>query len=245
MNHADDFDELAALLPFYANGRLDPAQRARIEAALATMPTLRAELAEVQALHTQIKTSSARIAEPQDGPETRSQAERLRNLQARIAAETQASAPATPVAQTRSAPPTTTAPPAALQARIGSRRSRFRPSFGMALAAGLAAISIVQGVMLHRLQSDAARSDDTYASLSGPTEHATPAGPRFSLRFRAETNWSDIQTLCERLNLRIVSGPEEGMIDVAPTDGLNPSQIEALEAALKRSSSVAFVGRQG
>lgn len=245
MNHIDDFDELAALLPFYANGRLGAAQRARIDAALAAMPALRAELTEVQALHARIKTSGARIAEPQIESETPSQTERLRNLQARIAAETQASAPATPAPQTRPPSATMTAPPAAAHARIGSRRSRFRPSFGMALAAGLAAICIVQGVMLHRLQSDVAGGGETYASLSGATDHAPPAGPRFSVRFRAETDWSDIQTLCERLNLRIVNGPEEGMIDLAPTSGLNAAQLDALEASLKQSSSVAFVGRQG
>ena len=98
--------------------------------------------------------------------------------------------------------------------------------------------------MLHRLQSDADR-DDTYATLSGQTDHAPASGPRFTLRFQADTRWSEIQALCERLNLRIVSGPEEGMIDVTPTDKLNQAQMRALEAALKQSSSVAFVGRQG
>lgn len=240
MNHADDFDELAALLPFYANGTLDAAQRARVDAALATMPELRAELAEVQALQAQIKTSGARMLEA----ESLSPAERLRALQARIAAETTGSASETSDSQASTAQPTVMAMPAAARTRIGSRRSRFRPSFGMALAAGLAAICIVQGVMLHRLQSDADR-DDTYASLSGQTDHAPASGPRFTLRFQTDTRWSEVQALCEGLNLRIVSGPEEGMIDVAPTGGLNPSQIEALEAALKQSSSVAFVGREG
>lgn len=240
MNPADDFDELAALLPFYANGRLDAERRARVDAALATMPDLRAELVEVQALQAHIKTSGARMFET----ESSSPADRLRALQARIAAETAPSASETPASQPSPAQPILTATPPAARTRIGSRRSRFRPSLGLALAAGLAAICIFQGVMLHRLQSDTDR-DDTYASLSGQTDHASTSGPRFTLRFQTDTRWSEVQALCEGLNLRIVSGPEEGMIDVAPTDGLNPSQIEALEAALKRSSSVAFVGRQG
>lgn len=240
MNPADDFDELAALLPFYANGRLDAERRARVDAALATMPDLRAELVEVQALQAHIKTSGARMFEA----ESSSSADRLRALQARIAAETASPVSEAPASRPDPAQPPLTATSPTAQSRTGSRRSRFRSSFGWALAAGLAAICVVQGTMLHRLQSDAGR-DDTYASLSGQTDAPPASGPRFTLRFRADTRWSEIQALCESLNLRIVSGPEEGMIDVAPTNGLNPSQIEALEAALKRASSVAFVGRQG
>ncbi len=240
MNHAHDFDELAALLPFYANGRLDAELRARVDAGLAAMPELRAELAEVQTLHARIKTSGARMVEP----ESSSPAERLRKLQARIAAETPPSASEAPTLQPKPAQATMAASLPATQARISPRRSRFRPSLSMALAAGLAAISIVQGVMLHRLQSDDSRNGDAYASLSGQTDLAPLAGPRFTLRFQADTDWSDVQALCERLNLRIVSGPEEGMIDVMPTEGLDEAQFEALEAALKQSSSVAFVGRQ-
>ncbi len=255
MNHADDIHELAALLPFYANGRLDAGQRARIDAALATMPELRAELAEVQALQAQIQAAGERS----HGADPASPAERLRKLQARIAAETSDSQPpaprldasttATPTTPTSMASASTPQPtqtvsgaPAA-QSRSGSRRPRFRPALGTALAAGLAVVCIVQGAMLYRLQSDG--EGNGYASLSGPTDRAATGGARFTLRFRADTPWSDIQALCDQLDLRIVGGPQDGMIDVAPSGELDASQVEAVEAALKRSPSVAFVGRQG
>jgi hypothetical protein len=250
MNHADDFDELAGLLPFYANGRLDAGQRARIDAALATMPALRAELAEVQALQARIKASGERLP----GVESAPPAERLRTLQARIAAETSGAKPSAsrPEASTASASPTS-APAAhpiqaasrepAAQARSAARRPRFRPSLGMALAAGLAIVCIGQAAMLYRLRS--VGGSDEYASLSGPTDRPAAGGVRFTLRFRADTPWSDIQTLCEQLHLRIVDGPDDGRIDAAPADTLDAAQAEAVESALKRSPAVMFVGRQG
>lgn len=97
--------------------------------------------------------------------------------------------------------------------------------------------------MLYRLQSDG--GGDGSASLSGPTDRTATGGARFTLRFRADTPWSDIQSLCDHLDLRIVGGPEDGMIDVAPTGELDASQVEAVDAALKRWPSVAFVRRQG
>lgn len=245
MNHTDDIHELARLLPFYANGRLDAGQRARIDAALATMPELRAELAEVQALQALIQAAGERSPEV----EPASPAERLRKLQARIAAETSDSEPPAPrldasMTSASTAQPTQTASGApTAQSRSGSRRPRFRPALGTALAAGLAVVCIVQGAMLYRLQSDG--EGVGYASLSGPTDGAATGGARFTLRFRADTPWSDIQALCDRLDLRIIGGPQDGMIDMAPAGELDASQVEAVEAALKRSPSVAFVGRQG
>lgn len=250
MNHADDIHELATLLPFYANGRLDAGQRARIDAALATMPELRAELAEVQALQAQIQAAGERS----HGADPASPAERLRKLQARIAAETSDSEPPAPrldasttpssMASPSTAQPTQTASGApTAQSRSGSRRPRFRPALGTALAAGLAVVCIVQGAMLYRLQSD--DEGNGYASLSGPTDGVATGSARFTLRFRADTPWSDIRALCDRLDLRIIGGPQDGMIDVAPAGELDASQVKAVEAALKRSPSVAFVGRQG
>lgn len=245
MNHTDDIQELAGLLPFYVNGRLDAQQRARIDAALATMPELRAELAEVQAFQAQILASGKRSL----GADPETPAERLRKLQARIAADTEHSKPRTPEfdASAVSAPTTRPTPvevgaPVA-QAPFGSRRPRSRLPWSRALAAGLAVVCMVQAAMLYRLQSDGEGAE--YASLSGPTDRTAAAGVRYSLRLRADTPWSDVQALCEQLNLRIVGGPEDGVIDVAPTDEPDAARSEAIEAALKRSPSVVFAGRQG
>lgn len=249
MNHADDMHELAALLPFYANGRLDAEQRARIDAALATMPELRAELAEVRALQAHIQAAGERSP----GVAPASTAERLRKLQARIAAESSDSTPPAPRLDAATAPASitsaSTAQPAqtanaapTAQSRSGPHRPRFRPSLSLAFAAGLAVVCIVQGAMLYRLQSDG--EGNGYASLSGPTDRTATSATRFTLHFRADTPWSEVQALCDRLNLRIVAGPADGMIDVAPAGELDAAQVETLEAALKRSPSVAFVGRQ-
>lgn len=239
MTQEDDLDALAALLPFYANGRLDPAQRARIDAVLETQPALRAELAEVRALQAQVRRSGERL----QGSEPVSPSVRLDGLLARIAAEApapvaeappEAAGPAQPAIDIRMAP-----------TRIAPRSPTSPSRLAMAIAAGLAIVCIVQGVMLHRLASGQGHRDGEYASLSGPSDDAPATGVRFTVRFSAQASWSDVQGLCERLRLRIVRGPEEGRVDVAPVDRLSPAQGDALEAALKRSPSIVFVGRQG
>lgn len=239
MTQEDDLDALAALLPFYANGRLDPAQRARIDAALETQPALRAELAEVRSLQAQVRRSGERL----QGSEPVSPSVRLDGLLARIAAEVPA-----PAAE---APPEAAGPaqPAidllVVRPRIAPRPPNSPSRLTMAIAAGLAIVCIAQGVMLYRLDIDPDRRDGEYASLSGPSDDAAAMGIRFTVRFSAQASWSDVQGLCERLRLRIVRGPEEGRVDVAPVDRLSPAQGDALEAALKRSPSIVFVGRQG
>ena len=246
MNQDDDPDALAALLPFYASGRLDAAQRARIDAALATQPALRAELAEVRALQAQIRRAGERLQE--DPSASASSAARLDGLLSRIAASSTAASPsaAAPVA-VASEP----APPAidldAERSRRAPPASSARPRLAMviAIAAGLAIVCIAQAVMLHRLSADRGPRDGEYASLSGPSDDAAATGVRFTVRFGAQTSWSEVQGLCARLRLRIVGGPEEGRVDVAPIDRLTPAQGDALEAELKRSPAVVFVGRQG
>lgn len=244
MNQDDDPDALAALLPFYASGRLDAARRARIDAALATQPALRAELAEVRALQAQIRRAGERLQE--DPSASASSAARLDGLLSRIAASSTAASPsaATPVAAA-SEP----APPAidldAERSRRAPPASSARPRLAIAIAAGLAIVCIAQGVMLHRRSADRGPREGEYASLSGPSDDAAATGVRFTVRFGAQASWSEVQGLCARLRLRIVGGPEEGRVDVAPIDRLTPAQGDALEAELKRSPAVVFVGRQG
>lgn len=235
----DDPDALAALLPFYVNGRLDARQRARIDAALETMPALRVELAEVRALQAQVMRSGERL----QGAGTAPSPARLDRLLSRIAAEAPAPAAEAPPEAADQAQP-------AIDLRMARPRSAPRPPnsrarLAMAIAAGLAIVCIAQGVMLHRLTSGQGHRDGEYASLSGPSDDAPATGVRFTVRFSEQASWSDVQGLCERLRLRIVRGPEEGRVDVAPVDRLTPAQGEALEATLKRSPSVVFVGRQG
>lgn len=246
MNQDDDPDALAALLPFYASGRLDAAQRARIDAALATQPALRAELAEVRALQAQIRRAGERLQEDPSASASASSAARLDGLLSRIAASSTVASPSAAAPVAAASEP---APPAidldAERSRRAPPASSARPRLAMAIAAGLAIVCIAQGVMLHRRSADRGPRDGEYASLSGPSDDAAATGVRFTVRFGAQTSWSEVQGLCARLRLRIVGGPEEGRVDVAPIDRLTPAQGDALEAELKRSPAVVFVGRQG
>jgi hypothetical protein len=55
---SDPRAELDRLLPFYANGTLDPVSRARVEAALAQSPDLRAALAEQQEIRGMVRQAA-------------------------------------------------------------------------------------------------------------------------------------------------------------------------------------------
>ena len=57
-------DDVAALLPAYAAGELAAAERARVEAALAGSPRLRAELARYERLFALLATARGDVATP-------------------------------------------------------------------------------------------------------------------------------------------------------------------------------------
>lgn len=235
----DDPDALAALLPFYVNGRLDARQRARIDAALETMPALRVELAEIRALQAQVVQAGEHLHVAGTSPSPA----RLGRLMSRIAAEAPPPAgEAPPDDAGRAQPAIDLRMP---RPRVATRVPDSRARLATAIAAGLAIVCLVQGAMLHRRTSGQGDRDGEYASLSGASDDAPATGVRFTVRFSEHASWSDIQGLCEQLRLRIVRGPEEGRVDVVPTERLTPVQGETLEAALKRSPSVVFVGRQG
>lgn len=131
------------------------------------------------------------------------------------------------------------AQPGGAPQRLPFRQRLFQPPYSMALAAGLAAIAIVQAGWLMRSQP---AEDEAYASLSGIGQPA-PAAIVFSLRLRPETPWGDVAALLSSQNLRIVAGPRDGMIDVAPNAALTAPQADTLEEALQASPLVVFVGR--
>jgi hypothetical protein len=229
MSEADSFDALAALLPFYVNGSLPPEQHVRVATALAQMPELRAELAEVQALAALVKGGGTELA----GDETRAPADRLEKLMARIAGEAPRSA-APAVQQGSAASSDSNVLPLPFRQRL------FRPPYSMALAAGLAAVAVVQGGLIFSRQ---AQTDDSYASLSGPEQPSHSAG-LFTLRLNSDARWGDVLVFLDSQDLRIVAGPQDGMIDVAPNATLSLSQIDALERALRSSPLIVFVGRE-
>jgi hypothetical protein len=110
----------------------------------------------------------------------------------------------------------------------------------MALAAGLAAVAVVQGGLL--ISSRQAQTDDSYASLSG-LEQSHRSASLFTLRLQSSARWGDVLAFLDSQDLRIVAGSQDGMIDVAPNAALSPAQIDALEHALRASPLVVFVGR--
>ncbi len=244
MSEADSFDALAALLPFYVNGSLPPEQHARVAAALAQMPELRAELVEVQAVAALVKGGGAELV----GDDMAAPAARLEKLMTRLVeeplaeeplAEKQSQTAITPLQRATVSSLDSPSSPSRNVRPLPFRERLFRPPYSMALAAGLAAVAVVQGGLLISRQ---AQTDDSYASLSGP-EHSQRSASLFTLRLQSSARWGDVLAFLDSQDLRIVAGPQDGMIDVAPNAALSPTQIDALERALRASPLVVFVGR--
>jgi hypothetical protein len=221
MTDPDDLDEeLALLLPFYANGTLAAADSARVTAALEHSAALRSELAAVRSVQTLVQRGGAQF-EVADEAETSA---RLETMLERIDAE-------------------------ALPQHVAAKRSAatIKPGFWAVLfsfhwqptlAMAVAALVLVQsGTIGYFATRD---TPARYGSLSGP-DTATPRAA-ILLQFKTGARWYDIQTLMMRADMYFVSGPADGVVGVAPNKPKTASEIAALIAHLRVSPIVSFAG---
>lgn len=223
MTNNDDLDEeLALLLPFYANGSLAAAERARIEAALQSSAALRAELEAVRSLQRMVQHGGAQFG-------TLGEAEtsaRLETLLTRIDAETEASP--------QQAAPTRPHVPA----RPGFWASLFSFHWQPALAATAAVVVLVQsGAITYLATRD---TPSSYGTLSGPDRTASKAA--ILLQFKTGARWFDIHSLMMQEDLHFVAGPADGTISVVPNKPKSEAEIAALINHLRISPIVAFAG---
>ncbi len=70
MTKEDEGRDLSQLIPFYLNGTISPADRARLEKALPASPRLLEELAAARSLAALVREGASALS-PDDGPESR------------------------------------------------------------------------------------------------------------------------------------------------------------------------------
>ena len=170
-----DFERL---LPWYANGTLDPEDQSRVHRHLDDCPACRDEVADL------IATMQARMPPPADEAEAVDAG--WHRLRGRLHAERR----------------TTHRPAAWRRARNGWRTSA--PWVRAALLAQAAAI-VVLGIAVARLPFETATRDAPYRTLSAPVAHASRDA--VLVVFDARATEADVRALLARANARIVDGP--------------------------------------
>jgi anti-sigma-K factor RskA len=221
MSTEPELDEIAMLLPFYVNGTLGPVQRAQVDAAMATNPTLQAELGDIRTLQGLVHQGAKQI-EAQLQPTSTA---RLEKLLDQIEADA-------PRVNTRH-----TAPPRAPE-RQNFWSSLFSFRWQPAFAIAAAALILVQSGTIGYLASRDTPS--SYGTLSGSGTDIRKV--TLFLQIEMDAKWADVTDMLNREGLTIVSGPVDGSIGVAPVNALTPAQIKALLIRLSASPVVFFAG---
>lgn len=221
MTRSAQFDELRLLLPFYANGTLDEARRAELEAALAASAELRQELDAVRGLHDQVQQGGAALA-----ADDASTDQRLSTVMARLP-------------QPHGSPP----PQESRTSRLSAALAFLTPRRWVpAVALSLVAVVSAQAVALDRSH---ARSDDLarqltdmtekYQSASGPCEDKAAAG-RIALEIKDSANWAAVADLLDNEKLTIIDSGGFGTLTVA-----SEAKGAALDAQIARLGQSAVV----
>lgn len=225
-----EFEELALMLPFYANGTLNADDTARVKDALAKDAALRDELAEVEAL-------SGLVSAGGDDWETArkpADEERLSRLMDRIAAEPKQAA------QAAAAPQETQRIVKMEPAKPGFFASLFQPAWKPAFAA-MALVAVAQGAVLYDTVGTA-NNDNEFQTASGPDDGTeAAAGFKLLLRVAPSAAWADVEALMAEYELTIVGGPSDGVIQVEAGVNLTKAEQAELRESLKASSAISSV----
>ena len=183
----DEFDELEALLPWYASGQLPLKEHRRIDTALKHNEVLRSRLALVREEMNETIRSNEALGAP--SPVT---LDRMMDL---IDAEpTRARSPGASVRR--------------LVAKVDDFMTNLAPQtlrYGAALAAVLI---VAQGVIIGATYF--AGNAPRYVSASGDGAQGTVVGTFALVKFSDKATAKDISALLSRLNATIVAGPKPG-----------------------------------
>lgn len=201
----DAFEEAAKLLPFYVNGTLGAAASARIDAALATSPELRAEMAQISKLAQVVKTGGIEMTQGADASETR--------LESVIDRLDDTPSPSLVIASP--------AQPSALTGFLAFLNpKRWHP----AVSLGLAVAVVAQGALVVGLRSDKQQSVTEIAGLQkrvGDLEFELASGPGgerkgdLLISVKPGAPWAAVEALLGKEGLSIVGGPSDGALTLS------------------------------
>lgn len=203
--------EIADLLPWYATGRLAAPDRQRVEAALASDPALRQELALVR----EERTATVDVNEAQCAP-SRHAADRFF-----------AALDASPKAQPRFS----------LARMVADRLAALRPhTLAWGAMAALALVLLQGGLIAHLMSTD--HRVTTYQSASIQPA-SVPIGTIVLMSFAPTAPAAAVQKLLEDDGLSVVSGPAAGYYAVRIGARDMPSaEVDAMIARLSGQRDV-------
>ncbi len=222
MAQIDDFDALAELLPFYANGTLAADDRHRIDAALVRSAALRAELQNVQSIALMVHEGGHAMI----GSVTAPHADRLNKLLERIDIEPTAEPKILPF------PKRAFAPDAPQRKWSNNILSKF------AIAA-TALIVAQTGLIAYFAMSP---KPHDYGTLSGPSA-ATNSDSIILIRLEPSAQWHDVENLLATQNLVICDMNAGSVIGLCAK--LSQESVPAVAdriAALRASPLIQFAG---
>jgi anti-sigma factor RsiW len=200
--------EIETLLPFYANGTLNPADRQRVAEALATSPALARQLELIaEERHLTIALHDALPAGPRPAA--------LDRLMASVAAEPRK-------------PPMLERAQSGLIAWLGTMLGAMSPRRLAYAAVAAAVLLVVQGVALTGLLMRGG-SETTFEMASAPAGYQTP-GTFVLVTFADSARAQDVTSLLERQKASIVDGPRpNGAFKIRVGErGLSRAELDAI-----------------
>ena len=221
-----DVDDLTLLLPFYVNGTLKAADRARIDVALVGSAGLRAELSAIRDLAQRVKAGGNAMTGEKGTGEAR-----LQGVLGRLDVRPEPAAPSSAPQQGSLA---------GLLAFLNP--VRWHPAVALSLVFAVGAQSVVIG----RLSNAGHDSANQIAALSkqvGDLQFALASGPEAAHRgnivvqLRPAAAWAEVEALLGKEGLAVVGGPSDGALTLS--SDAKGTALDALIVRLRASPLIA------
>lgn len=213
MTERDNQAEFERLLPFYVNGTIAPAERARLEAALARSAPLRAALEEERLIQAKLIAGvQTELAASEAGAEGRNAA-----LHLKLGTPREKTAPVN----------------GGFAAALGFLNPRrWHPAVALSLAA---ALPLQGAIIAGKNDTIGMLRDENFKLASGPCEDRPLAGA-VQLELADGAKWAEVAALLDTEGLTIAKSGDFGTLTIKT--GKQGAELTALVARLKASPLV-------